>query len=98
MYTYFKKKWIPAFTVKLGDKERFDKKQIVVKEPFSVTKKFLITKVDCILQQKDGHLLHKDKEHLVLSNNFNVTKKFLITKFDCILQQKDGHLFFQNIT
>ena len=24
VYTYFKKKWIPAFTVKLGDKERFD--------------------------------------------------------------------------
>ena len=27
-----------ASTVKLGDKERFDKEQIGVKEPFSVTK------------------------------------------------------------
>ena len=52
-------------TVKLGDKERFDKEKIGVKGPichllhkdkehlalrnnFSVTKKFLITKFDCI--------------------------------------------------
>ena len=32
-------------TVKLRDKERFDKEQIGVKEPFSVTEKFLITKL-----------------------------------------------------
>ena len=42
-------------TVKLGDKERFDKEQIGVKEllalrnNFRVTKKFLITKSDCTL-------------------------------------------------
>ena len=51
-------------TAKLGDKERIDKEQIGVKEPFlllhkdkehlalrnniMVTKKFLITKFDCI--------------------------------------------------
>ena len=55
-------------TVKLGDKERFDKEQIDVKEPFTVT--------SCLF-------IHKDKKHLALSNNFRVTKKFLITKFDC---------------
>ena len=32
-------------TVKLGDKERFDKEQIGVKEPFSVTEKSRITKL-----------------------------------------------------
>ena len=42
-------------TVKLGDKEHFDKEQIGVKEllalshNFNVTKKFLITKFDCII-------------------------------------------------
>ena len=55
-------------TVKLGDKERFDKEQISVKEPFPVTK--------C-------QLPYKNKEHLALGNNFRVTKKFLITKLDC---------------
>ena len=55
-------------TVKIGDKERFDREQIGVKEPFPVTK---------------ANLLHKDKELLALRNNFRVTKKFLITKFDC---------------
>ena len=59
-----------TYTVKLGDKERFDKDQIGVKEPFPmtdflhkdkehlalrknfrVTKKFLITKFECNLQQ-----------------------------------------------
>ena len=55
-------------TVKLGDKEHFNKEQIVVKEPFPVTK---------------ANILHKDKEHLALRNNFRVTQKFLITKFDC---------------
>ena len=59
-------------TVKLGDKERFDKQQLGVKEPFPVTKllhkdkehlalrnnfrvtkKFLITKFDCIMRQID---------------------------------------------
>ena len=57
------------YTVKLGDKERFDKEQIGSKEPFPAT--------NC-------HLLHKDKELLALRNNFRVTKKFLIAKFDCI--------------
>ena len=56
-------------TVKLGDKERFDKVQIGVKEPFPVTK--------C-------QFTHNDKELSALRNNFRVTKKFLITKFDCI--------------
>ena len=53
-------------TVKLGDKERFDKEQNGVKEPFPLAK--------C-------HLLHKDKEHLASRNNFRATKKFLIAKF-----------------
>ncbi len=57
-------------TVKLGDKERFDKEQIGVKEPFPIL--------------RIVNLLHKDKEHLALRNNFRVTKKFLITKFDCM--------------
>ena len=55
-------------TVKLGDRERFDKQHVCVKEPF---------------QQPIVNLLHKDKEHLALRNNFMVTKKFLIAKFDC---------------
>ena len=59
------------YTVKLGDKERLDKEQIGVKEPFPVTIR----------------ILHKDKEHLALRNNFRVTKKFLITKFDCTSQE-----------
>ena len=42
-------------TVKLGDKERFDKEQIGVKEPFSVTKKFHITKLD--LTSKKSQLI-----------------------------------------
>ena len=38
-------------TVKLGVKERFDKEQIGVKEPFIVKEqfKFLITKFDCTI-------------------------------------------------
>ena len=56
-------------TVKLGDKERFDKEKLVLRNHFP---------------WPICHLLHKDKEHLALSNNFSVTKKFLITKFDCI--------------
>jgi hypothetical protein len=57
-------------TIKLGDKERFDKEQIGVKEPFSVTNLPI-------------YFIDKDKEHLELRNNFRATKKFLITKFDC---------------
>ena len=53
-------------TVKLGDKEWFDKKQIGVKEPFPVT----------------NFLLHKDKDYLALRNNVRATRIFLITKFD----------------
>ena len=55
-------------TVKLGDKEWFDKEQIGVKEPFPVT--------------NFASLFHKDEEHLALRNNFSVTKKLDITKFD----------------
>ena len=55
-------------TVNLGNKERFDKEQIGIKEPFSVT---------------NLHLLHKDKELWALRNNFKATKKFLIAKFEC---------------
>jgi hypothetical protein len=55
-------------TVKLGNKERFDKEQIGIKEPFPVT--------FC-------HFLHKDKELVALRNNLRSTKKFLIAKFDC---------------
>ena len=40
-------------TVKLGDKERLDKKQIGAKEPFPVT--------------NFASLLHKDKENLALN-------------------------------
>jgi hypothetical protein len=58
-----------SFTVKLGDKERFDKEQIGVKEPFPAN--------------QFSNLLHKDKENLALRNNFRVAKKFLTTKFDC---------------
>ena len=57
-------------TVKLCNKERFDKEQIGIKEPFPVT--------IC-------HSLHKDKELLALRDNFRATKKFLIAKFDCII-------------
>ena len=56
-------------TVKLGNKERFDKEQIGIKKPFPVTNQIC-------------HLLHKDKELLALRNNFRATKKFLIAKFD----------------
>ena len=59
---------IMTHTVKLGEKERFDKEQMGVKEPFL---------------WPNTNLLHKDKELLALRNNFRVTKKFLITKFDC---------------
>ena len=54
-------------TVKLGDKERFDREQLVLKNhfPWPIV-----------------NLLHKDKEFLAWRNNFRVTKKFLITKFD----------------
>ena len=62
-----------CITVKLGDKDRFDKEQIGVKESFPVSK--------C-------QFLHKDKEHLALRNNFWVTKKFLITKFDCTYKNR----------
>ena len=40
--------YIIDYTVKLGNKEWFDKEQIGIKEPFPVTKKFLIAKFDCI--------------------------------------------------
>ena len=58
-------------TVKLGNKECFDKKQIGVKEPFAMTKWQFTTS--------------KDKEHLALRNNFRMIKKFLITKLDCTI-------------
>ena len=48
-------------TFKLGDKERFDKEQIGVKEPITVS--------NC-------QFTHKDKENLALRNNFRMTKKF----------------------
>ena len=35
-------------TVKLGDKERFDKEHLALRNNFRVTKKFLITKFNCI--------------------------------------------------
>ena len=54
-------------TVKLGDKEWFNKEQIGFNEPFPAT--------IC-------HLLSQDKEHFALMNNSRVTKKFLTTKFD----------------
>ena len=38
-----------AYTVKLGDKERFDKENLALRNNFRVTKKFLITNFDCIL-------------------------------------------------
>ena len=54
----------------IGDKERFDKEQIGVKELFPVSNNQFTT--------------YKDKEHLALrNNNISVTKKFFITKFNC---------------
>jgi hypothetical protein len=50
-------------TVKLGDKERFDKLQIGVKDR-------------AISSDQYANLHHKGKEHLVVRNNFRVTKKF----------------------
>ena len=61
---------VPSDSHDPSDKERFDKEQIGVKEPFPVNK--------C-------QLPYKNKEHLALRNNFRVTKKFLIAKFECIL-------------
>ena len=55
-------------TVKLGEKELFDKEQIGVKDPFPVT---------------NLPIYFIRKEHLALRNNFRVTKKFNMTKFDC---------------
>ena len=60
------------YTVKLGNKERFDKEQIGIKKPFPVN----------LL------LLYKDKELLALRNIFRATKKFLIAKFDCNWKKK----------
>ena len=65
-----RQQFISGDTVKLGDKKCFDKEQIGVKGPFSVT--------NC------QSILHKGKEHLALRNNLRVTKKFLINKFDSI--------------
>ena len=56
-------------TVKLGNKERFDKERIGIKEP---------------IPWPIFYSLHKDKEHLAFRNNFRATKKFLIAMFDCI--------------
>ena len=50
--------WISS-TVKLGNKKRFDKEQIGIKELFPVT---------------NLPLLHKDKKLLALRNNFRATK------------------------
>ena len=61
-------KYVIVSTVKLGNKERFDKEQISIKEPFPVT---------------NLPFTYKDKELLALRNNFRATKKFLIAKFDC---------------
>ena len=60
------------YTVKLGDKERIDKEQIGVKEPFPMTNLLF-------------YFIRPDKEHLMLRNNFRVTKKFLIANFDCTI-------------
>ena len=38
--------WI-SYTVKLGDKERFDREHLALRNNFRVTKKFLIAKFDC---------------------------------------------------
>ena len=59
-------------TVKLSDKEHFDKEQISVKELLST---YILRPI--------VNLLSKDREHLALRNNFRETKKFLIAKFDC---------------
>ena len=57
-------------TAKLGNKERFDKEKLVLRNHF----------LGPICP-----LLHKDKELLALRKNFRVNKKFLIAKFDCII-------------
>ena len=62
----------PHTTVKLDDKESFDKEQIGDKESF----------LSLIVNS-----LHKDKEHLALRNNFWTAKKFPNTKFDCTIVQ-----------
>ena len=54
-------------TVKLGNKELFDKEQIGIKEPFPVT---------------NLPVYFIRIRNLALRNNFWVTKKFIITKFD----------------
>ena len=60
-----------VYTVKLGDKERFDKEQISFKEPFPVTNlPIYFIRIRYIWR---------------IRNNFMVTKKFLITKFDCTI-------------
>ena len=59
----------------LGNKERFDKEFIGIKEPIS-RGQFAIYFIRV-----------KDKEHLALRNNFRATRKFLIAKFDCIRNQ-----------
>ena len=60
-------------TVKLGNKERFDKEQIGIKEPFPMTNLPFTS------------FIRPDKELLALRNNFRATKKFLIAKFDCTI-------------
>ena len=65
-------------TVKPGNKERFDKEQIGIKENFL----WLIC-----------HLLHKDEELLALRNNIRATKKFLIAKFDCTTKMTSKMLY-----
>ena len=60
-------------TVKLGDKERFDRNKLVLRNHFP---------------WPNANLLHKDKEHLALRNNFRVTKKFLLTSSTAGMSQR----------
>ena len=69
-------------TVKLGNKEQFDKEQIGIKEPFPVTN-FPFTL--------------KDKELLALRNNFRATKKFLNAKFDCTKKWSPKLIFLDHV-
>jgi len=66
---------LPSYTVKLGNKERFDKEQIGIKEPFPVTN----------LLHKDKELLAL-RNNFRATKKFFIAKFDYISLFSCFLQ------------
>ena len=67
-------------TVKLGDKERFDKEHLVLRNNFRVIKEFLIPKFDC---SSTGEWVGRGPIFSIHSIKKRTAGFFLISKLNC---------------